>query len=59
MKKLLADRIIDHYAEARDTYAELMDRPERVNEILAAGAERIRPIAEATMDEVRHKMGLR
>jgi hypothetical protein len=30
-----------------------------VNEILAAGAERIRPIAEATMDEVRHKMGLR
>jgi hypothetical protein len=36
-----------------------MDHPERVQEILAAGAERIRPIAEATMDEVRHKMGLR
>jgi tryptophanyl-tRNA synthetase len=59
MKKLLSDRIIAHYAEAREKYADLMDHPERVNEILAAGAERIRPIAEATMDEVRHKMGLR
>jgi tryptophanyl-tRNA synthetase len=59
MKKLLADRIIAHYAEARERYADLMDHPERVQEILAAGAERIRPIAEATMDEVRHKMGLR
>jgi tryptophanyl-tRNA synthetase len=59
MKKLLSDRIIAHYAEAREKYADLMDHPERINEILAAGAERIRPIAEATMDEVRHKMGLR
>jgi tryptophanyl-tRNA synthetase len=59
MKKLLSDRIIAHYAEARETYADLMDHPDRLQEILAAGAERIRPIAEATIDEVRHKMGLR
>ena len=59
MKKLLSDRIIAHYAEARETYADLMANPERLQEILAAGAERIRPIAEATIDEVRHKMGLR
>jgi tryptophanyl-tRNA synthetase len=59
MKKLLADRIIAHYAEARERYAELMADPSRVDEILAAGAERIRPIAEATMAEVREKMGLR
>jgi tryptophanyl-tRNA synthetase len=59
MKKLLADRIVAHYAEARERYAELMAHPSRVQEILAAGAERIRPMAEATMDEVRHKMGLR
>ena len=38
---------------------ELMDDPARVDEILAAGAERIRPLAEATMAEVREKMGLR
>jgi tryptophanyl-tRNA synthetase len=59
MKKLLAGRIVAHYAEARERYADLMDHPERVDEILAAGAERIRPIAEATMAEVRQKMGLR
>ncbi len=59
MKRLLADRIVARYAEARERYAALMDDPARVDEILAAGAERIRPIAEATMAEVREKMGLR
>jgi tryptophanyl-tRNA synthetase len=59
MKKLLADRIIARYAEARERYGELMDTPGLVDDILAAGAERIRPIAEATMAEVREKMGLR
>ncbi|MEO8571134.1 MAG: tryptophan--tRNA ligase [Chloroflexota bacterium] len=59
MKRLLADRIVARYAEARERYAVLMDDPTRVDEILAAGAERIRPIAEATMAEVREKMGLR
>ena len=58
-KKLLADRIIAHYAAARERYLELMADPATVDEILAAGAERIRPIAEATMAEVREKMGLR
>jgi tryptophanyl-tRNA synthetase len=59
MKKLLADRIVARYAEARERYTELMAAPARLDEILAAGAERIRPIAEATMAEVREKMGLR
>jgi tryptophanyl-tRNA synthetase len=59
MKRLLADRIIARYADARERYAELMREPALVNEILAAGAERIRPIAEATIAEVREKMGLR
>ena len=58
-KRLLADRIVAHYAPARERYRELMDAPARVDEILAAGAERIRPLAEATMAEVREKMGLR
>ena len=41
-----------------ERYRELMAAPGLVDEILA-GRERIRPIAEATMDEVREKMGLR
>ena len=58
-KKLLAERILAHYAEARERYRELMAEPARIDTILADGAERIRPIAQATIDEVRHKMGLR
>ncbi|MGH2476278.1 MAG: tryptophan--tRNA ligase [Candidatus Limnocylindrales bacterium] len=58
-KKLLLERILAHYAEPRERYAELMADPARIDRILADGAERVRPIAQATMDEVRHKMGLR
>ena len=58
-KRLLADRIIEHYADARARYGELMEDPARIDRILLDGAERIRPLAQATMDEVRQKMGLR
>jgi tryptophanyl-tRNA synthetase len=58
-KKLLAERIVERYAEARERYRELMADPTRVDRILADGAERVRPIAEATIAEVREKTGLR
>jgi len=58
-KKLLADRIIAHYAPARERYMELMANPAEIDGILEAGADRLRPMAAATMDEVRAKMGLR
>jgi tryptophanyl-tRNA synthetase len=58
-KKLLADRIIATYAPARERYLELLAHPEEVDGILEAGADRLRPMAAATMDEVREKMGLR
>src|SRR6187549_2978215 len=56
-KRLLADRILAHYAPARERYLELLASATRLDDVLAAGAERIRPIAEATMTEVREKMG--
>jgi tryptophanyl-tRNA synthetase len=58
-KKLLADRIIRHYAPARERYLELLANPRSLDDVLAEGAERIRPLAEATMAEVREKVGLR
>ena len=58
-KRLLAERIIEHYAPARERYLELMAKPAEIDEILAAGAERAAPIAASTMAEVREKMGLR
>jgi tryptophanyl-tRNA synthetase len=58
-KKLLAERIISHYAGARERYAELLAKPGEVDGILDAGADRLRPMAQATMAEVHAKMGLR
>jgi tryptophanyl-tRNA synthetase len=59
MKRLLADRIVNHYAAARERYEELMRRPGEIDGILEAGADRLRPSAEGTMTEVRERMGLR
>jgi tryptophanyl-tRNA synthetase len=59
MKKLLADRIVRHYAPARERYRELMAQPAEIEGILEIGADRLAPIAKATMDEVRERMGLR
>ena len=58
-KKLLAERVLAHYADARERYRELMSDPARIDRILEEGAERVRPLAEATMTEVRERMGLR
>ena len=58
-KRLLADRIIRHYAPARERYEQLMAHPGEIEGILEAGADRLKPMAAATMDEVREKMGLR
>ena len=59
MKRLLADRIIRHYAPARERYLELLANPARLDEILRAGADRLAPRAAETMTEVRERMGLR
>jgi tryptophanyl-tRNA synthetase len=58
-KRLLADRIAAHYAPARERYLELLAKPAQIDEILAAGANRLAPMAADTMSEVRQKMGLR
>jgi tryptophanyl-tRNA synthetase len=58
-KRLLADRIVRYYAPARERYLELQANPGRIDEILAAGAAHLAPLAADTMAEVKHKMGLR
>ena len=59
MKKLLAERIVRHYAPARERYLELLAKPDQLDEILRAGADRLAPQAAATMADVRERMGLR
>src|SRR5437762_11370210 len=58
-KKLLADRIVAHYAPARERYLELIEHPDEIDGVLEAGADRLRATAAETLDEVRFKMGLR
>jgi tryptophanyl-tRNA synthetase len=58
-KKLLVERILRHYAPARERYAELMASPGTVDRVLDEGAARLRPIVDATLAEVRERMGLR
>jgi tryptophanyl-tRNA synthetase len=57
-KKLLADHILDFFAEARERREELAERPWFVEEVLRNGAERLAPMARETLDEVRDRMGL-
>ncbi len=59
MKKVLSDRIVRYYAPARERYLELVAHPGEVEGVLEAAADRLRPMAAATMDDVRHRMGLR
>jgi predicted RNase H-like nuclease len=57
-KKLLADRIIAYFAEARERRLELSANPKLVEDVLRSGAQRLAPLAQATMQETRRRMGL-
>lgn len=57
-KQLLAERIIDFFAPMRARRAELAASPEVVEEVLAAGAAKVRPILAETMREVRDAVGI-
>jgi tryptophanyl-tRNA synthetase len=58
-KKLLAKNMNQALAPIRARRAEFAARPGYVKEVLDDGAKRARVIAQATMQEVRQKMGLR
>jgi tryptophanyl-tRNA synthetase len=54
----LADRIDEYYRPFRERRTELERTPEVVDEVLAEGAARVRPIVEDTMKAVRGAMNL-
>lgn len=58
-KQLVFEKINAELAPKRKKYEELMAHPELVEEILREGAERIRPLADALIAEVREAVGLR
>ena len=57
-KQLLAERIIEFFRPMREERARLAADPAIVEETLAAGAAKVRPILDATMAEVRQAVGI-
>lgn len=58
-KKILADRMVEHFAPIRSRWAELRGDPDQLRGILDQGRDRCRQLAEQTMVEVRSRLGLR
>jgi tryptophanyl-tRNA synthetase len=57
-KRILSENISAHFEPIRERAQELTAHPERVREILDAGAARARELAKETIREVRDRMGL-
>jgi tryptophanyl-tRNA synthetase len=57
-KRLLADRVIAFFAQARERRRELAERPAYVEDVLLAGAERLAPMARETLGICHDRMGL-
>ncbi len=57
-KRVLADEIIADLAPLQERWRHLEADPDYVRDVLREGAARARPIAQATMAEVRERMGL-
>ncbi len=57
-KMRLANFLNEKLAPIRERRRELRQHPEKLDEILAAGAEKARKVARETMTEVRHAMNL-
>ena len=57
-KQLLAERIIEHFRPMREKRAQLAADPRVVEDTLAAGAAKVRPILDGTMREVREAVGI-
>lgn len=58
-KKIVFEKINSEIAPMREKYEAFMKEPEVVEAILKEGADRIRPMARALVDECRNAVGLR
>ncbi len=57
-KKLLVERMLGYFADARERYQELKAKPDLVEDILRAGALQLAPQAAETLAECHDRMGL-
>jgi tryptophanyl-tRNA synthetase len=59
VKRVLAQKVNTYLAPLREKRSELITHPETLREILRAGTDAARPVAQATLAEAEEKMGLR
>jgi tryptophanyl-tRNA synthetase len=57
LKDAIADHISAHFADFRTKRSALMKKPDHVKKVFAAGAKKARAVAQATMKDVRKKIG--
>ena len=57
-KGLLAERIIERFRPMRQKRMQLAADPDVVEDVLADGAAKVRPLLAATLDEVREAVGI-
>lgn len=57
-KKELAEVVVESLKPLQEKYQKLMQNPETIEKMLQEGADKIRPIAEQTLKEVKVKVGL-
>jgi len=57
-KQLLADRLVEFFRPMREKRAQMAADPDLVEAVLSAGAEKVRPILEATRAEVLEAVGI-
>jgi tryptophanyl-tRNA synthetase len=58
LKKQVADMVISHLDPLQQRYRQITSEPGYVDEVLREGAERVSPIANATVELVKRRMGL-
>ena len=59
VKKFILNRVKEKFSPAREKRKDLEAKPQLVDEILAAGAEKAKKIAKETLAEVREKTGIK
>ena len=56
-KTALLELILEEYGSARERFDHYIENPEEVFSALKMGAEKARPVAQATLNRVRNKLG--
>lgn len=57
-KEALSEAVISYLAPIQEKYNELIAKPDDIKQILATGADRIRPMAKNKLDKVKTAIGL-